>query len=117
MKVLLSILIINVFFSLLIGTGKLNEFATDIFNFINKTKLNYITIRKPLGCEFCMVWWTTLLYLLIVCDYSNYLYIISIPAIAIINAFATRYTLYIWRLIDSFLTKMAVLLERLINKI
>lgn len=79
---------------------------------LTKGRIKNVTLKAPLGCSFCMIFWTALTYLLIFTELA------LLPAIAIglACAFSSKITLYTITLIDSIIDKVFRGLESLLNK-
>ena len=88
-----------------------NTIAGIITGLFTNGKITNVQLKPPFGCSFCMIFWVSVIYLLI-CKLA------LLPAIAIglVCAFSSKITLYSITLIDSIIDKVFRYLERLINK-
>lgn len=97
-------------------------YVWDILNFPNKIlgiitgwltngKINNTILKPPFGCSFCMIFWVSLIYLLI-CKYA----VLIAITIALLNAIISKVVLYTILLIDSIIEKIFRLLDSVVNK-
>lgn len=68
-----------------------------------------IILKPPIGCSLCTVFWVTMLFILILSPRFWWM--------SIIYALSTKYVLYAIKLVDLFLVRIAILLEKIFNKI
>lgn len=96
-------------------------YVWDILNFPNKIaglltaiitngKIKLVELKPPLGCSFCMIFWISLLYILIAGGG-----LLSAIAIALFNAYCSKITLYTITLIDSIIDKIFRKLECIVK--
>lgn len=74
---------------------------------ITRGKIKYAELKKPFSCSLCMTTWITLIVLGIV----NWHYL----PMALVYGASTKYILYIYTLIDEFITKLLTYIETLIQ--
>jgi hypothetical protein len=97
-------------------------YVWDILNFPNtiaglltalltKGRIKHVELKAPLGCAFCMIFWVSVIYLLI-CKLA----LLPSIAIALGCAFSSKITLYSITLIDSIIDKLFRWLDGVINK-
>lgn len=85
------------------------EIFDEIIKVISKGKLQHIELKKPFSCSLCISFWCSLVLLLIMLPEHSYF--------ALVSAFSTKYINYTFSIIDAIISKIFVLLERLINKL
>lgn len=88
-----------------------NTIAGIITGWLTKGRIKHVELKAPFGCSFCMIFWCSLIYLLI----AN-LPILPSIAIGLACAFSSKITLYTITLIDSIIDKIFRWLEGFINK-
>lgn len=88
-----------------------NTIAGICTGWITKGRITNVQLKPPLGCSFCMIFWCTLIYLLI----GKYAILPSI-ALSLINGILSKVTLYTITLIDNIIDNIFRYLERIINK-
>lgn len=88
-----------------------NIIVSNLTALLTKGRIKTVELKAPLGCSFCMIFWTSAIYLLF-CKLA------LLPAIAIGLgcAFSSKITLYSITILDSIIDKVFRFIERLINK-
>ena len=86
-----------------------NQIASTLADILTNGKIRHIELRKPFGCPLCLTFWTTLIILL--CTTPQYWYM------SLLLAFLTKYIDYSITIIELFLDKIFLILEKLLNKI
>ena len=114
LKILTDLLLINLFISLVYYLNAPQEIANRFMEILTKGKVNKVELKKPLGCPTCMCNWLSFFYLLIVMPIGSF---ILICTFSVLNGFLTKFGLYAIQLIDQLISHLAMLFERLINKI
>lgn len=90
-----------------------NTIAGKFTGLLTGGRITNVQLKPPFGCSFCMIFWCSLIYLLIG-EYA----ILPLPAIALslLNAMLSKVTLYTITLIDNIIDKIFRYLDSLINK-
>lgn len=88
-----------------------NTIAGMLTALLTKGRIKNVELKAPLGCSFCMIFWVSLIYLLIA-----HLPILIAISVALVSAFSSKITLYSITLIDSIIDKIFRYLDYLINK-
>lgn len=88
-----------------------NTIAGIITGWLTHGRIKNVTLKPPLGCSFCMIFWVSLIYLLI----GGYTILISIT-IALLNAILSKVILYIILLIDGIIERVFKYLDSIVNK-
>ena len=88
-----------------------NTIAGIITGWLSHGRINNVTLKPPLGCSFCMIFWVSLIYLLI----GGYA---VLPAItfALLNAIFSKVMLYTITLIDGIIERVFRYLDSIVNK-
>ena len=89
-----------------------NIIAGIIAGWLSKGRIKSVYLKAPLGCSFCMIFWSSLIYLLIFSELA----ILPIIAIGLACAFSSKITLYSITLIDNVIDKIFRGIDTLINK-
>lgn len=88
-----------------------NTIAGILTGWITKGRIKHVELKAPLGCSFCMIFWVSLIYLLIA-----HLPILIAISVALVSAFSSKIILYTITLIDSIIDKLFRWLDGVINK-
>lgn len=88
-----------------------NEIASKILNCLSKGKINNVTLKPPLGCSFCLVFWVSLIVLIV--GNQPILYAITL---SLLNAMLTRLMLYILNLFNNIVDILFSKIHNLIDK-
>lgn len=88
-----------------------NTIAGICTGWITKGRIKHVELKPPLGCSFCMIFWCTLIYLLI----GKYAILTAI-SLSLLNAMLSKVTLYIITLIDNIIDRIFRYLDSIINK-
>jgi hypothetical protein len=88
-----------------------NIIASNLTAILTKGRIKNVTLKAPLGCSLCMIFWTSLIYLLC-------MKFAILPAIAIglACAYSSKITLYTITLVDNAIDKIFRWLESILNK-
>lgn len=88
-----------------------NTIAGMFTGLITNGRITNVQLKPPLGCSFCMIFWCSLIYLLI----GKYAILPAI-ALSLLNAMLSKVTLYTITLIDNIIDKIFRYLDSVINK-
>jgi len=88
-----------------------NTIAGMLTALLTNDRIKHVELKAPLGCSFCMIFWVSLIYLLI-----EHLPILIAISVALVCAFSSKITLYSITLIDSIIDKVFRYIESVINK-
>lgn len=88
-----------------------NTIAGIITGWLSHGRINNVTLKPPLGCSFCMIFWVSLIYLLI----GGYAVLTAIT-FALLNAIFSKVMLYTITLIDSIIERVFRYLDSIVNK-
>lgn len=89
-----------------------NTIAGIIAGWLSKGRIKSVYLKAPLGCSLCMIFWSSLTYLLIFSELA----ILPIIAIGLACAFSSKVVLYTITLIDNLIDKLFRCIDNLINK-
>lgn len=84
------------------------EVANLVASKMTNGKIKNVILKKPFGCSLCMSTWITLVILSI----FNW----KLLPLCLVYGWSTKYILYLFTLADEIVSKIFVLMERLINK-
>lgn len=88
-----------------------NTIAGILTGWITNGRIKNVELKAPLGCSFCMIFWVSLIYLLIA-----HLPILIAISVALWSAFSSKIILYTITLVDSIIDKVFRCIESFINK-
>lgn len=83
-----------------------NEIASQLMNWLSKGKITQVELKKPWGCSTCLTFWITLVILLVMSPQLCWM--------SLVYAFFAKYTLYIIDTVDRLITKIFVLLQKIL---
>lgn len=89
-----------------------NTIAGIITGWLSHGRINNVTLKPPFGCSFCMIFWVSLIYLLIIGGYA----ILITITIALLNAILSKVMLYIILLIDGIVERVFRYFDSIVNK-
>lgn len=113
--ILLNLLTLNLATSLIWGYFDAPQQITNrLVEIISRGKIKKVELKKPLSCMGCSTVWLSFIYLLFALPFNQ---IILICVLSATNGFLTKFSSYTIQLIDQLLSHLAILFERLINKI
>lgn len=88
-----------------------NTIAGILTGWITNGRITNVILKPPLGCSFCMVFWISVIYLLVV-NTS----ILPAIAISLLNGILTKPMLYIINLFEDIVDNIFNKLNNLVNK-
>lgn len=110
----LNLLLLNLLITLVYYLNAPQGLANRLIEIVTKGKIRQVELKKPWSCPICMCNWLSFIYLLIVMPIYQ---IILICLLSVLNGFLTKFGSYAIQLIDQLVSHIAILFERLINKI
>ena len=112
--ILINLIFINLFVSLVYYLNAPQEMTDRFVEIFTKGKVKRVELKKPFSCSTCICNYLSFFYLLIVMPIGSF---ILICLLAVLNGFLTKLTTYAIQLMDQLVSHLAMLFERLINKI
>ena len=112
--ILINLIFINLFISLVYYLNAPQEMTDRFVEIFTKGKVKRVELKKPWSCSVCICNYLSIIYLLIAMPFNQ---IIMICLLAVLNGFLTKLTMYAIQLMDQLVSHLAMLFERLINKI
>lgn len=93
-----------------------NEVAGLVMSKLTNSRIKQVELIKPFGCSLCMTAIISWFYLAFTCVvWSSFTSIVGYTLLAVLNGISTKYILNIITLIDMFITKIMILIERLLK--
>lgn len=83
-----------------------NNILSQLFNALSGGKIKEIRLKPPFGCSTCMVFWVNLIVLLC----TNF----QMCWMALLYAFSSKYILYLLKVIDKFIEKMFIKIDKIL---
>lgn len=113
-SIILNLFIINIFITLVYYLDAPQEMTNRFVEIFTKGKVKRVELKKPFSCPLCVCNYLSFIYLLIVMPLNSFL---LICLLSVANGFLTKFSSYAVQLIDQLISHLAMLMERLINKI
>lgn len=89
-----------------------NTLAGMITGLLTNGKITNVQLKPPFGCSFCMIFWVSLI-LLLVSSYN------LLPAvfISLLSAYCSKIVLYLYTILDNLVEVIFTHLEKFINRL
>jgi hypothetical protein len=88
-----------------------NTIASLVADWISGGRIKSVILKPPLGCSFCLIFWISIGYLLI-----TGFPLLPAVAVSLLNAYASKISLYGFSITDKLIDKLFRLLDKHIDK-